>query len=142
MQTSLTIFLQTKVRGASRIIISWAFKNSSNINPQFLPLAGNSNIDNTCFSCQPWRFFSLFVFRSKIPCNKGQTKNSCTSPFMSLNISGYPIFILQALISQKSLKYKVGLQVRLSKVYTYIVNLRKPSNDCLPSEPMIMRVSS
>ena len=83
----------------------------------------------------------LLFFRSKIPCNKGQTKNSCTSPFMSLNISGYPIFYLQALISQKSLKYKVGLQVRLSKVYTYIVKLRKPSNDCLPSEPMIMRVS-
>ena len=33
MQTSLTIFLQTKVRGAARIIISWAFKNSSNITP-------------------------------------------------------------------------------------------------------------
>ena len=71
MQTNLTIFLQTKVRGAARIIISWAFKNSSNITPQLLPLAGNSNIDNTCFSCHPWRFFSLFVFRSKIPCNKG-----------------------------------------------------------------------
>ena len=66
MQTSLTIFLQTKVRGAARIIISWAFKNSSNITPRLLPLAGNSNIDNTCFSCHPWRFFLFFlVFRSK-----------------------------------------------------------------------------
>ena len=91
MQTSLTIFLQSKVRGAARVIISWAFKNSSNITPRLLPLAGNLNIDNTCFSCHPRRFFFLLVFRSKIPCNKGQTKNSCTSPFMSLNISGYPI---------------------------------------------------
>ena len=103
MQTSLTIFLQTKVRGAARIIISWAFKNSSNITPRLLPLTGNSNIDNTCFSCHPWRFFLFFlVFRSKIPCNKGQTKNSCTSPFMSLDISGYHIIICK-LSSPKSL---------------------------------------
>ena len=141
MQTSLTIFLQTKVRGAARVIISWAFKNSSNITPRLLPLAGNLNIDNTCFSCHPRRFFFLLVFRSKIPCNKGQTKNSCTTPFMSLDISGYPIIICKLSSPKKSLKYKVGLQVRLSKVYTYIVKLRKPSNDCLPSEPMIMRVS-
>ena len=103
MQTSLTIFLQTKVRGATRIIISWAFKNTSNITPQLLPLASNSNIDNTCFSCHPSRFFSFFYLRNKIPCNKGQTKNSCTSPFMSLNISGYPIFLFCKLSSPKSL---------------------------------------
>ena len=104
MQTSLTIFLQTKVRGAARIIISWAFKNSSNITPRLLPLAGNLNIDNTCFSCHPWRFF-LFFFsfqKQKYPATKVRPKNSCTSPFMSLDISGYPIIIFK-LSSPKSL---------------------------------------
>src|SRR6185437_15433807 len=73
MQTSLTIFLQTKVRGAARIIISWAFKNSSNITPQLLPLAGNSNIDNTYFSCHPWTFFSFFL-EAKYPVTKVRKK--------------------------------------------------------------------
>ena len=143
MQTRLTIFLQTKVRGPTRIIISWAFKNSSNTTPRLLPLAGNLNIDNTCFSCHPcWFFLSFFQFsEAKIPCNKGQTQKLLHKSFHVSRYKWLSYYYLQTLISQKSLRYKVGLQVRLSKVYTYIVKLRKPSNDCLPSEPMIMRVS-
>ena len=126
MQTSLTIFLQTKVRGAARIIISWAFKNSSNITPQLLPLADNSNIDNTCFSCHPWRFFSLFFKKQ----NTLQQRLDQKFLHKSFHVSQYKwlsYFYLQALISRKSLKYKLGLQVRLSKVYTFIVKSRKPS---------------
>ena len=146
MQTSLTIFFQTKVRGAARIIISWAFKKSSNITPRLLPLTGNLNIDNTCFSCYPWRFFFSFfsLFFSFQKQNTLQQRLDQKFLHKSFHVSRYKwlsYYYLQTLISQKSLKYKVGLQVRLSKVYTYIVKLRKPSNDCLPSEPMIMRVS-
>ena len=75
MQTSLTIFLQTKVRGAARVIISWAFKNSSNITPRLLPLAGNLNIDNTYFSCHPRRFSVFFQFlEAKYPATKVRPK--------------------------------------------------------------------
>ena len=142
MQTSLTIFLQTKVRGAARIIISWAFKNSSNITPRLLPLAGNLNIDNTCFSCHPWSFFFFFFSFQKQ--NILQQRLDQKILHKSFHVSQYKwlsYYYLQTLISQKSLKYKVGLQVRLSKVYTFIAKSRKPSNECLPSEPMIMRVS-
>ena len=98
MQTSLTIFLQTKVRGAARIIISWAFKNSSNITPQLLPLPGNSNIDNTCFSCHPWRFFQ----------KQNTLQQRLDKKFLhkSFHVSRYKwlsYYYLQTLISQKSL---------------------------------------
>src|SRR6185295_3560263 len=109
MQISLTIFLQTKVRGAARIIISWAFKNSSNITPQLLPLAGNLNIDNTCFSCHPWRVFLSFFLKKQ---NTLQQRLNQKFSHKSFHVSRYKwlsYFYLQTLISQKSLKYKVGL---------------------------------
>ena len=108
MQTSLTIFLQTKVRGAVRIIISWAFKNSSNTTPRLLPLAGNSNIDNTCFSCHPWSSLLFFIKKQ----NTLQQRLDQKFLHKSFHVSRYKwlsYYYLQTLISQKSLKYKVGL---------------------------------
>ena len=141
MQTSLTIFLQTKVRGAARIIISWAFKNSSNITPQLLTLAGNSNIDNTCFSCHPWRFFFFFFSFQKQ--NTLQQRLDQKFLHKSFHVSQYKwlSYFICKLSSPKSLSSIKWGYSEASKVYTYIVKLRKPSNDCLPSEPMIMRVS-
>ena len=98
-----------RIFGLTFVVGYFAFKNSSNITPQLLPLAGNSNIDNTCFSCHPWRFFSLFFIKKQ---NTLQQRSDQKLLHKSFHVSQYKwlsYFYLQALISRKSLKYKVGL---------------------------------
>ena len=75
MQTSLIIFLQTKVRGAVRIIISWAFKNSSNYSTT---LTFNRQLEyrqHLLFLPSLEVFFSFFQFlEAKYPATKVRPK--------------------------------------------------------------------